>query len=66
VVLMIVSPSTGMSQDPTDAGALPEPDELKRWKLDQIRRAGTHIMGRVTYQEMADTGQPPPTTTPPR
>ena len=35
------------------AGALPEPDELKRWKLDRIRRAGTHIMGRVTYEEMA-------------
>jgi dihydrofolate reductase len=35
------------------AGAIPEPDELQRWKLDRIRRAGTHIMGRVTYQEMA-------------
>jgi dihydrofolate reductase len=35
------------------AGALPEPEELKRWKLDRIRRAGTHIMGRVTYEEMA-------------
>src|SRR5579862_9414597 len=35
------------------AGGLPEPDELSRWKLDRIRRAGTHIMGRVTYQEMA-------------
>jgi dihydrofolate reductase len=35
------------------AGALPEPDELKRWKLDRVRRAGTHIMGRVTYEEMA-------------
>ena len=35
------------------AGGLPEPPELKRWKLDRIRRAGTHIMGRVTYEEMA-------------
>jgi dihydrofolate reductase len=35
------------------AGALPEPDELKRWKLDRVRQAGTHIMGRVTYEEMA-------------
>ncbi|MEJ7729229.1 MAG: dihydrofolate reductase family protein [Polyangiaceae bacterium] len=34
-------------------GAHPEPAELKRWKLDRIRRAGTHIMGRKTYQEMA-------------
>jgi len=35
------------------AGALPEPDELKRWKLDRVRRAGTHIMGRVTDEELA-------------
>src|SRR5438552_11322399 len=34
-------------------GALPEPDELKRWKLDRVRRAGAHLMGRVTYEEMA-------------
>jgi dihydrofolate reductase len=30
-----------------------EPKELTKWKLDRIRRAGTHIMGRVTYEEMA-------------
>src|SRR5207245_10069134 len=35
------------------AGGFPEPDQLKRWKLNRIRRAGTHIMGRVTYEEMA-------------
>jgi dihydrofolate reductase len=35
------------------AGELSEPDELKRWKLDRIRQAGTHVMGRVTYEEMA-------------
>jgi dihydrofolate reductase len=35
------------------AGAGPEPDQLKRWKLARVRRAGTHIMGRVTYEEMA-------------
>jgi dihydrofolate reductase len=35
------------------AGGLAEPEELKRWKLDRIRRAGTHIMGRVTYEQMA-------------
>ncbi|WP_328286638.1 MULTISPECIES: dihydrofolate reductase family protein [Halomonadaceae] len=34
------------------AGGIPEPVELKRWKLSRIRRASTHIMGRVTYQEM--------------
>lgn len=35
------------------AGAGEEPHELKQWKLARIRRAGTHIMGRVTYEEMA-------------
>lgn len=33
-------------------GAMTEPPELKRWKLDRISRAGVHAMGRVTYQEM--------------
>ncbi|MET3794494.1 dihydrofolate reductase family protein [Aquamicrobium terrae] len=33
-------------------GAMPEPPELKRWKLDRISHASTHIMGRVVYQEM--------------
>jgi dihydrofolate reductase len=35
------------------ASGFPEPDALKRWKLDRISRAGTHIMGRVTYEEMS-------------
>lgn len=39
--------------DGLPVGATPEPDELKRWKLDRISRAGTHVMGRVTYQQMA-------------
>ena len=33
--------------------AIPESAELKQWKLDRISRAGAHLMGRVTYQEMA-------------
>ena len=33
--------------------AVPEGTELKQWKLDRISRAGAHLMGRVTYQEMA-------------
>jgi len=32
---------------------MPEPPELKRWKLDRISRAGAHAMGRKTYQEMS-------------
>ena len=54
VVLMMSVSVDGYVAGPREhAGALPEPDELKHWKLDRIRRAGTHIMGRVTYAEMA-------------
>ena len=27
--------------------------EVKQWKLDRISKAGAHLMGRVSYQEMA-------------
>jgi dihydrofolate reductase len=54
VVLIMTASIDGFVMAPKGhAGGLPEPDELKRWKLDRIRRAGTHIMGRVTYEEMA-------------
>lgn len=33
--------------------AIPEADELKQWKLERVSKAGAHLMGRVTYQEMA-------------
>lgn len=33
--------------------AIPEGAELKHWKLDRIRNAGAHLMGRVTYQQMS-------------
>lgn len=33
--------------------AIPEDDELVQWKLDRISNVGAHLMGRVTYQEMA-------------
>ncbi|TWD84195.1 dihydrofolate reductase [Kribbella amoyensis] len=33
--------------------AIPEGPELRQWKLDRIGKAGAHLMGRVTYQEMA-------------
>lgn len=55
VVLMMTASLDGYVAAPHGhAGGMAEPDELKRWKLDRIRRAGTHIMGRVTYEEMAD------------
>jgi dihydrofolate reductase len=33
--------------------AVPEDAELVRWKLDRLAKAGAHLMGRATYQEMA-------------
>jgi dihydrofolate reductase len=33
--------------------AIPEGDELRQWKLEQISAAGAHLMGRTTYQEMS-------------
>ena len=33
--------------------AIPEGAELKQWKLDRVSKAGAHLMGRVTYQEMS-------------
>jgi len=53
VLMMSVSIDGYVSGPLGHAAAIPEPDELKRWKLDRIRRAGTHVMGRVTYQEMS-------------
>jgi dihydrofolate reductase len=54
VVLMMSVSIDGLVAGPHGhAGGVAEPDELKRWKLDRVRRAGTHIMGRVTYEEMA-------------
>jgi dihydrofolate reductase len=53
VVLIMTASADGIVVAPEGhLGGLPEPAELKRWKLDRIRRAGTHIMGRVTYGEM--------------
>jgi dihydrofolate reductase len=54
VVLIMTASLDGYVVAPSGhAGGMPEPEELKRWKLERIRRAGTHMMGRVTYQEMA-------------
>jgi dihydrofolate reductase len=33
--------------------AVPEDAELIRWKVDRLVNAGAHLMGRVTYEEMA-------------
>jgi dihydrofolate reductase len=36
-----------------DWGLPPEHPDVQAWKVASLQRAGTHIMGRVTYQEMA-------------
>jgi dihydrofolate reductase len=33
--------------------AIAEGAELKQWKLDRITKAGAHLMGRTTYQQMS-------------
>lgn len=37
-----------------DHRTAPEDPVLKQRKLDWLRHTGTHVMGRVTYQEMAE------------
>jgi dihydrofolate reductase len=55
VVLIMTASIDGFvaAPDGIAVGGHPEPAELKRWKLERIRRAGTHIMGRASYVEMA-------------
>jgi dihydrofolate reductase len=36
-----------------DWGLPPEDEAVTAWKLDSVRQVGTHIMGRVTYGQMA-------------
>jgi dihydrofolate reductase len=44
-----VAPARGAE----DHRAAPEDPALKQVKLDWLRETGTHLMGRVSYQEMA-------------
>jgi dihydrofolate reductase len=36
-----------------DWGLPPEEDDVVEWKATSLREAGTHIMGRTTYEDMA-------------
>jgi len=36
-----------------DWGLPPEHPDVQAWKVASLQRVGTHVMGRVTYQEMA-------------
>lgn len=53
ILYMSMSLDGFVGSDREHPGALPEGAELKQWKLDRISRAGAHLMGRATYQEMS-------------
>ena len=43
----------GGPQGTAQAGEPPEDAAVRRWKVESLRQVGTHIMGRVTYEQMA-------------
>jgi hypothetical protein len=43
----------GGPQGTSEAGASEEDDAVRRWKVESLHQVGTHIMGRVTYEQMA-------------
>ncbi len=54
ILYMSMSLDGFVSSDRAHPGvAIPEGAELKQWKLDHVNRAGAHLMGRTTYQEMS-------------
>jgi dihydrofolate reductase len=42
-----------LDQDNNDWGLPDEDKAVTDWKLDSVRQVGTHIMGRLTYEEMS-------------
>ncbi len=36
-----------------EAGATEEDEAVRRWKIQSLGEVGTHIMGRITYEQMA-------------
>jgi dihydrofolate reductase len=52
--MMSMSLDGYVASDRAHPGAsVPEDPELIAWKVDRVAAAGAHLMGRVTYQEMA-------------
>ena len=43
----------GGPQGGTEAGARDEDEAVRTWKVKSLHQVGTHIMGRVTYEQMA-------------
>jgi dihydrofolate reductase len=53
-LLMSMSLDGYVASDRAHPGAaIPEDQELVDWKVRRVSAAGAHLMGRVTYQEMA-------------
>ena len=53
VVLQMGVTVDGYVAGPGDWGLPPEHPDVEAWKAASLRKVGTHIMGRVTYEEMA-------------
>jgi dihydrofolate reductase len=53
VVLQMGVTVDGYVSGAGDWGLPPEHPDVEAWKVASLRKAGTHIMGRVTYEEMA-------------
>jgi dihydrofolate reductase len=43
----------GGPQGTSEAGAPDEDEAVRRWKVESLHQVDTHIMGRVTYEQMA-------------
>jgi dihydrofolate reductase len=43
----------GGPQGTSEAGEPDEDEAVRRWKVESLHQVGTHIMGRVTYEQMA-------------
>jgi len=41
----------------------PEHPDVRAWKVASLRKVGTHIMGRITYEQMAAHWRTRPGTT---
>jgi len=53
ILYMSMSLDGFVGSDREHPGVAVSDAELKQWKLDRISKAGAHLMGRVTYQEMS-------------
>ncbi len=53
ILYMSMSLDGLVASDREHPGMAIEDPDVKQWKLERISRAGAHLMGRRTYQEMA-------------